>query len=305
MNSSEKENSEEQKKIAKLRKDLKKANARIKELEEQEKELETLRNELENANAKITELEEQERELETLHKNSENEVGPPTEQMADIPKIEDTSRENGRYGKEAFSINLYLREGHYQGIVSHVLSNSTPIRTDDQKRKTFKGVDHKAIADFINENLPQPEELSVAPEPVAPEPEKSPVETQKPAFKTASIRKFTLVREGKVQKERSIPHNQIFQVALVVDPLESIVEENLPCPYNISVHAKRMGGGFKQILGTTRGQITTAGELTANVHCASLPAGIYRFVAFGTINIKKDMQESIVQFHESSIFMVV
>ena len=164
MNSSEKENSEEQKKkIAKLRKDLKKANARIKELEEQEKELGPLRKDLENANARITELEEQEKELETLRKDlekanakitelekkekepetlrkdSENEIRPPTEQMADIPKTEETSRENSLYGKEAFSINLYLREGHYQGIVSHVLSNSTPIRTDEQKRKRFKG----------------------------------------------------------------------------------------------------------------------------------------------------------------------
>jgi hypothetical protein len=66
-----------------------------------------------------------------------------------------------------------------------------------------------------------------------------------------------------------------------------------------------MGGGFKQTLGKSRGKITTGGEFTANVHCVPLPSGIYRFVAFGTINIKNDLKESIVQFQESSIFSVV
>jgi hypothetical protein len=268
---------------------------KITELEKQEKELVTLRKELENAKVKITELEKQEKKLVTLHKDLEKKNKSLIEQIADLQKTEETFPVYSGFNKASFHIDLYLHEGHYQGKVVHLLTN---------EKKAFSGLNHKAIADFVNEHLPQSEESSVAPEPVASVPTKSPVETPNQALKTASIRKFTLVQKGKLLKEKSIPHDQIFQVALVVDPLKSIIQENFPCPYKISVYAKRMGGGLRKILGKTRGQITSAGEFTATVHCAPLPVGIYRFVAFGTSRIKKDQLESIVQFHKSSMFNV-
>ena len=277
-------------------------------MEKQEKELLTLRKDLENLKTKITELKKREKKLVTLHKDLENKNKSLIEQIADLQKTEETFPVYRGSSKASFRIDLYPHEGHFQGKVVHLLT---------KEKKVFSGLNHKAIADFVNEHLPQSEESFVAPEPVtsvseeepfvafepvASVPTKSPVETPNQAFKTASIRKFTLVQKGKVQKEKSIPHDQIFQVVLIVDPLKSIVEENLPCPYKISVYAKRMGGGLRKTLGKTRGQITSAGEFTATVHCAPLPLGIYRFVAFGTYNIKKDQQESIVQFHESSMF---
>jgi hypothetical protein len=289
------ESEKQEKKLVTLRKDLKNLKTKITELEKQEKELVTLRKDLENAKVKITELEKQEKKLVTLHKDLENKNKSLIEQIADLQKTEETFPVYSGSSKASFRIDLYPHEGHYQGKVVHLLTN---------EKKAFSGLNHKAIADFVNEHLPQSEESFVAPEPVVSVPTKSPVETPNQASKTASIRKFTLVQKGKVQKEKSIPHDQIFQVVLIFDPLKSIFEENLPCPYKISVYAKRMGGGLRKTLGETRGQITSAGEFTATVHCAPLPVGIYRFVAFGTSNIKKDQQESIVQFHESSMFNV-
>jgi hypothetical protein len=278
------------KKHIQLRSELETANTRIMELEEKEKERETLHKDLVNANNRIKKLEEKEKELLTLRRDLKNAEANKSE-----IKEKEKELESSGYGKEAFRIDLYPYEGHYQGKVVHLLTG---------EKKAFKGVDHKAIADFIDEQLPQSAESSVAPVPIAPEPEKSPQETHIMAFKKASISKFTIVQEGTVQKNLSIPHDQVFQTALVIDPLESIVEDDLPCPYTISVYAKRIGGGYKQILGKTKGQITIAGELTANVHCASLRTGIYRFVAFGTIHIKKDTKESIVQFQKGSLFIV-
>ena len=313
------------KELLTLSKDLENVKTKIKELEKQEKKMVKLRNDLENAKTKIKEMKKQEKKLLTLNKDLENKNKSMIEQIAYLQKTEETFPVYSGSSMASFRIDLYLHEGHYQGRVVHLLT---------KEKKAFSGLNHKAIADFVNEHLHQSEESFVAPEPVtsvsaeeplvvpkpvasapaegpvvAPEPvasvpTKSPVETPNQAFKTASIRKFTLVQKGKVKNEKSIPHDQIFQVMLIVDPLKSIVEEDLPCPYKISVYAKRMGGGLRKTLGETRGQITSSGEFTATVHCAPLPVGIYRFVAFGTSNIKKDQQESIVQFHESSMFNV-
>lgn len=248
---------------------------------EREEELAQTKVQAEGLKGKISDLEKKNKRLK--------------EQIENLQKTEEAFPEDSGTGKAAFRIDLYPHEGHYQGKVRLL---------GTKKKKAFSGLDGKAISDFMNEHLPQPEAPVVAPEPVTSVPATPPVETQKPAFKTVSIRKFTLMREERMQKEKLIPHDQIFQVALTVDPLESIVAENLPCPFKISVYAKRMGGGLRKTLGKTSGQITSAGEFTANVHCAPLPAGIYRFVAFGTINIKKDRQGSIAQFQESSIFNV-
>jgi hypothetical protein len=283
------------KELLTLRKDLENVKTKISELEKQEKKLVTLRKDLENAKTKITEMKKQEKKLVTLHKDLENKNKSLTEQIAYLQKTEEIFPVYRGSSMASFRIDLYRHEGRYQGRVVYLLT---------KEKKAFSGLNHKAIADFVNEHLPQSEESFVAPEPVASVPTKSPVETSNQAFKTASIRKFSLVQEGKVQKEKSIPRDQIFQVVLIVDLPQSIVEKNFPCPYKISVYAKRMGGGLRKTLGETRGQITSAGEFTATVHCAPLPVGIYRFVAFGTSNIKKDQQESIVQFHESSMFNV-
>jgi hypothetical protein len=278
---------EKEKELGSLRNDLKNTNSKIKELEEKEKELGSLRRDLENANSRIKELKVKEKELETLRKDLKNETTS-------------LNKEHSHPGIASFLIQLYPpREGHYPGKVKHF-----PLEGKAEHEQQIKGPDDKNIAAFINKYLPDLEESFVAHEPVAPVPSKSAVETQIPAFKTAIIRKFTLVQEGKFQKERSITNDKIFQVTIVVDPMGSIVEENLPCSCEISVFAKRMGGGFKQILGKSDGQIIKAGEFTANVHCFPLPTGIYRIVAFGTINIKDDLKESIIGFHQSSIFCV-
>ena len=243
---------------------------------------------LAKAKAQTKELERKIRDLENKNKNLK-------EKITDLQKTEETIPEGSGASKAAFRIDLYPRQGHYQGKVEHLLS---------KEKKAFSGLDQKAITDFINKHLHQPEELVVTPNSVAPKPKAASVETQTPAFKTASTRKLALIRDGKMQKEALIPHDQAFQLALIVNPPKSIVEENVPCPYNISVYAKRMGGGLKQILGETSGQITSTEEFTANVPCVPLPAGIYRIVASGTSNIKKDRQEAIGYFQESSIFSV-
>jgi hypothetical protein len=278
-----------------IRKDLENANSRIIELKEKEKELGLLRKDLEDANSRIKELEGKKREMEILRKDLEKETTPPKEHMTDKQKIEETFSEHTSHGKEAFRIDLYPYEGHYQGKVEHLLT---------KEKKAFKGIDHEAIADFINEHLSQPEESFPAPETVKLISAKPTRQTQMQVLKTASIRKFTIVLQDNSQKERSIPNDQFFRVSLVVDPPESIAEDEFPCLYNISIFGKRMGGNFKQIMGKSNGEIKTAGEFIVNTRCAPLHPGIYRFVALGTITIKNSGKESIILFHESKIFFV-
>jgi hypothetical protein len=268
------------------------------ELETSRKKPGPLTHERKVVNTSIPEFEKKEVPVERSGV-SENSNILQVEQIAEKAKTEDTY--SGRLGKESFRIDFYPSEADYTGIVSYVRSNYTPIH-DEPIQTSFTGIDNKAISDFIHEHLPLPENSAVLSTQAIPETDINPQITQIQAVKTAQIGKFTPVRENMNQKE-SIRHDRTFQVIVVVDPQGSFTEDQ-PCTLTISVLAKRIGGGFKQIIGKTTRQFTTASELAANVHCAPLSAGIYRFVAFGTIDKKYDGGESIVQFHDSSLFKV-
>jgi hypothetical protein len=283
------------KKSVKVHSDPEDPGARLTESKDVEKEMGALNKTQEDADSKKKEKEVKVKELETLLKDSDHNANLLKEQLPDKQGIEETYPELSSKSHVAFRIDFYLREGDYHGIVKLLPS---------KEGMPFKGKDLTAIIEFINGHFPKPEEsVVVTPGPVSPVALES-VENQMKVFKMASIRKFCIATEGMFHKEKSIPRDKIFQLSLVIDPLESIVEEDLPCPYNISVYAKRMGGGFKQVLGKSDGQIIRVGEFFASIHCFPLPAGIYRIVAFGTINIKNNMKESIIGFHESSIFLV-
>jgi hypothetical protein len=292
---------EPKKKHGKSRNDPEYLNPTSTELTEKDKELGLLQRELENANSRIKELEGMEKELEALRKDRENDTTSLKGYAADKQKTKESFKEYSHPGIASFLLQLYPpREGHYPGKVKHF-----PFQEGEkQDEQRINGIDDKDFAAFINKYLPKLEESFVVHEPIAPVPSKSEVETRINVFKMASILKFGIVLEGKFIKEKLIPSDQIFQLSLVIDPLESVVEKNLPCPYNISVYAKRMDGGLKQILGKSDGQILEVGEFTANVHCFPLITGIYRIIAFGTINIKDDLKNSVIGFHESSIFRV-
>ena len=107
---------------------------RLAECQKQRKQAEVT---IENLQEKLAEYES---ELAQTEQAQEEEV---------IEESEETASEDISASKATFRIDLYPRQGHYQGKIEH------PLTRDKQ---VLSGLDQKVIAEFISKHLPQPEE---------------------------------------------------------------------------------------------------------------------------------------------------
>lgn len=179
--------------------------------------------------------------------------------------------------KASFRIDLYPRQGHYQGKIEH-LGSTEGIPS----RSTFRDLDAKAITDFIAQRLPR----------------------KAPTAETASAdvgHSYGLeaLPAGQVASESTMPPGQAlpvislesadrptsksilnisaghsFEVQALLPPTSHAAPTDLR--YAFSVYAQLLGAKVISVIGKALFKPSTDKETLLAITCAGLPKGMYR-----------------------------
>lgn len=260
-----------------------------------ENELNSLQKKLVEEKSKTRKLKEQQQNAENRIVELENSNADLNKKIADLHPVDETISEDFSIGRAAFRIEIYPRQGHYHGKIEH------PLTKD---KKVFSGLDNDSIISFISKHLPQKEE-----EHMKAQHANLPLEAV-PKIETAhqpeskQIQDLKIIPTGAWRPTSVIPHDTAFHVQLTVDPSKLMKEHVNELNYKLSIHAKRLDGGFRQTIGEVTGEIKSPTPFKTKIASAPLPSGTYRFEAVGTMREKKK-QFSTDVFRESSLINVL
>ncbi|RMD93039.1 MAG: hypothetical protein D6813_04770, partial [Calditrichaeota bacterium] len=152
-------NKKQEAELQNYKQQLDEANIQIETLQRQLKEsldqIKSLEEKLEKqAEADKTEKREFERKQQIL-KSQIAELKEQLEALESFKGKQETEQENLEElaaSKSSFRIDIYPRQGHFQGKIEHLLSKD---------KKAFSDLDHKTIIGFISEHLPALEEMEL------------------------------------------------------------------------------------------------------------------------------------------------
>jgi hypothetical protein len=86
-----------------------------------------------------------------------------------------------------------------------------------------------------------------------------------------------------IQSSRNLPHDQAFDINLTLD-LTNASWTGIPyIDFTLSLCAKRLGDGHRQMIGEAKGTIPYANIIDLTIRNASLPQGLYRLEALLTL----------------------
>ena len=264
-------------------------------IEKMDKELNSLRKQLKEAEDQKTKLKAQQQDLEDRIIELETTNADLNEKMVELENDEESIPEDFSAKRSAFQIQLYSRQGHYEGKIEHPLT---------KHKKRLIGLDNESIVAFISEHLPEkdeePTEAQSATFPVA---EVDNTETTDETEST-QIKEFNIIPAGAWRPTAVIPSESPFLIQLTLEPSKLMKEQDTALDYKLSILAKRLEGGFRQIIGEVKGEIKTDTPFKTKISSAPLPSGTYRFEAVGTMS-QKDKQLSIDAFRKSSLINVL
>ncbi len=190
------------------------------------------------------------------------------------PRKKEAAALRGRQHYATFTVELLLDENNNvrRTRVAHVQSG------DEETWASWDGA--RVVSFFIQRaalRLPPVEEAP----PVAAMAERPPR-----SVVTADLVGVLRLRDLEtVPADANIPHNilrygQPFAVRLTLDLTDVAGPRDVPISYMVTIYAKRLGGGPRQIVGEAHGFITLADKVTVNVEGMALPQGVYRLEAF-------------------------
>jgi hypothetical protein len=218
------------------------------------------------------------------------------EKIIDVQHTEEMIPEDFSVGRAAFRIELYPRQGHYQGKIEHLLTRD---------KKGFSGLDNEVIMGFISEHLPPKEEQVEEPQPDAlPAKEADQVETNGQTTEALHIREFNIIPTGAWRPTGVVPTNSPFHVQLILDPSDIATEQAGRLNYNVSIYAKRLEGGHRKIIGEVKGEVKSTDPFKTKVAATALPTGIYRFEAIGKFK-EEEKAKPVDVFGKSSLISIL
>jgi hypothetical protein len=199
--------------------------------------------------------------------------------------------------KATFRIDLYPRQGHFQGKIVH------PLTKDD---RVLKGLDVDAIMEFISEHLPHQEEEATEPQKTPTKTKESPpVAEMEPEYSsTLKLRDLKIIPAGASSPSNVLRSGQTFQVSLTLDPTEAVSEYGVSMAYKINIYTKRLGGGSRQMAGAVSGNIKSTDLFTAIVASAPLSSGAYKIEADASFNPSIGETEMTAVLQESNLIHV-
>lgn len=152
-----------------------------------------------------------------------------------------------------FTINLYQEAGKFRGKIEHPFSKD---------KKSFVGIDPKAIMDFIHAHTPRLE--SVASGKV---PENAP--------KTESIPSLKAIQS---KLEIADPYVRAFEPILLNFSLDltGVTSEYSMLNWNLFVYAKPLTGGMSQQIGELHEGVERPVAIQRQISASALPPGCYR-----------------------------
>ena len=200
-------------------------------------------------------------------------------QDATLTYSAETLAEEISASKATFRLDLYPRQGHYQGRIEHLLT---------QDKKPFSGLDQEAIMDFISSHLPHIEEFEP---PVVPPP------TEQAELSQTSIR-LTLTVPNQV-----VPHDQSFQIQLTLD-LTTVAPRDLPLGYQVAIYAKCLEGGTRQILDQFEDTITSAKVVALDMNVKVPQPGTYRLEVVLTTRLPEGTPAPYTAFVEDGFLQI-
>ena len=129
---------------------------------------------------------------------------------------------------------------------------------------------------------------------------------------TRSIEKITLL-ELKIslpdtdQSRRNLPQDQAFDLSLTLDLSHVSLSETSQLIYTATVHAKKLGGRNRQLIGQIQKTVPFNHVLLLTIRCAPLSQGIYRLEALVTIGLtgmEVGQRQNLMSFLESGPLQV-
>jgi hypothetical protein len=218
------------------------------------------------------------------------------EKIIDVKHTEETIPEDFSVGRAAFRIELYPRQGHYQGKIEHLLTRD---------KKGFSGLDSEIIMGFISKHLPPKEEQVEEPQPDAlPAQEAGQVEQNGQTEGTLHIREFNIIPTGAWRPTGVVPTDSPFHVQLTLDPSDIASEQAGGLNYNVSIYAKRLEGGLRKIIGEVKGEVKSTDPFKTKVAATALPSGTYRFEAIGKFK-EEEKAKPVDVFGQSSLISIL
>ncbi len=230
-----------------------------------------------------TEIERLQRTIAVLQEEEPSRAEHPEEHMP----------EDFAAAKASFRIDLYPRQGQYQGRIEHTLTRD---------KRAFRGVDQEAIAEFISSHLPTMEAEVSQTAAVEEPPESTAAES--------SQARPPLMTEAKILAARSprptrvLHSGEPFAVWLTVNPADLVAQTETPLSYKAALYAKRLGGGEHRLIGETLGAVKSADQLTIHVDCVDLPPDLYRLECMVTFQQPEGEEVSAGTFLRCGLLQV-
>jgi len=237
-------------------------------------ELQKVQNENEQVKEKLKKELEKELEIRETEKEKIQLVRKVTELKQTIKSLEERisaneklipvePEENG--DRILFEIYFYKRQDVFQGKIVHPISKSS---------KAFAGVDPDAIMEFIAAHIPKPEEQTKAAELVPP----------------ASERKIIPV--DLIIANRIGQANQPLRIKIKLDLSNVLLAKQFPIICNMSIFAKPIQGGPKQMIAETIRTLHSAEVFAIDMETKSLPRGTYNLETVVTSKLISGMPAS-------------
>jgi hypothetical protein len=280
-------------KLTDCQKKLAKAEAEISTWKEKSIEFELMKIQLENNQQKLVSYQH---DLKGKNQKNGKEVAGLQEANAKLEPSNGHVPGGISKAKATFRIDLYPRQGHFQGKIVH------PLTKDD---RVLKGLDMNAIMEFITDHLPRQEDETTAPRKTATQTKELPVAGMKPEYSsTLQLRDLKIIPAGASSPSNVLRSGQTFQVALTLDPTKAVAEYGASMAYKINIYTKRLGGGSRQMAGAVSGSIESADLLTAIVASAPLSSGTYKIEADASFNPSIGETEMTAVLKESNLVHV-
>jgi myosin heavy subunit len=253
--------------------------------------VEQLQKELQEAKQQEQEMRKKNRELEKTNAQLEK-------KFAVVEQTEEVTPQDMSVRKAAFHIDLYPRQGHFQGKIEHLLTKDKIV---------FKGLDKETIINFISKHIPQMEEESGAESQsttTQTESMHSPIATIDSVL-MPSLREIKIIPIGARNPTKTLNHEQPFRVDIPLDFTGVEIEKMLPLGYKAMIYAKPFGGGSPKKLGEYQDNITsTTHTISVDIDPENLSPGVYRIETVVNFSLSETEPIPVAVFQEKNMVQV-
>ncbi len=287
--------------IAALQQELAQAQATIKTLNRQLQELqETLQERSSTIEAEQTSTGASEEGVEQRIAELERENEELRSALSQFKETEAPLQEAVPAAKATFRIDLYPRQGNYQGKIEHLQSKD---------RKVFSGVNREAIFDFVSGHLPalenDPEDYSSSRDASTPVAVAVAPPYTKPQFAgLPRICDFQIVPLDQGKPVSVLRREQPFHVHLTLDLTEIEAERSLLFDYRISLYAKNLETGQSMVIGQMQDRVPSSNQYQIDAQFPGLQVGSYRIEAMVNFSLLNGEPTPVAAFQESNLIHV-